>query len=172
MADMFWRSSRVPIRSYHPASWYAMKLDGAIESDSIHDPVPEGFIQRGLVLDRSNGFNWTIATALGELGEGTRSLDLRRQLQKCKTRLGPQRAIPHGTHRSKRLPSRHQSWEGVYDLARGATITDRGRFPSRNRERFRRRCDASFWHDLSPISGRCPGGCGGTAARPSSSPAE
>lgn len=113
------RNKNHAIKSYHESEWIDFDLHGELDPESILDPIADGFIQSGLVLDKENGFNQRIKAALGSLEGEVWSLDLRRALRSARSQLGRQRR--HFTQRrAPPLPQRFRAWQGEFDLATAA----------------------------------------------------
>lgn len=131
IVSMFNRNERRPLRTYRRRTWQSFAIDGEIEPEALLAPDDEGFQQSGLLLDRENPFNATIANGVRSLLTTVRDNDTRRLLSHVALRLAPQR--DRSRVRSHRLPSRHARWQDVYDLCRrlvdtrGAAYSRKGR---------------------------------------------
>jgi 5-methylcytosine-specific restriction enzyme subunit McrC len=112
----FHRHARRPLREYRSISWSDWGLDGEADESELLTPAGDGFEQRGIALERRNIYNATIREAAVQLLPIVADPAVRLQLTRVRDLIGPQYPL-RGVPRKRRLPSRHQRWEPLYELS-------------------------------------------------------
>lgn len=114
--DEYERHARRPLRAYRNRSWGAWELDGEVDEFELVVPSDQGFLQRGVALERRNDHNAVIRAAAVELLPLVADPTVRLQLTRVRDRIGPQEEV-RGRPKRKPLPSRQRRWQPLYDLA-------------------------------------------------------
>jgi len=115
LLNLYGENERRPIRGYRRARRTDFGLDGDVDWETTFLPDPDGFAVTHLELTRENPYNATMASAVQTLTSEVADADTQAQLRILGRKLRPQGRLP-GTFPP--LPSRHQSWQQAYDLAR------------------------------------------------------
>lgn len=115
--EMYETNKTRPLRVYKKRVWKSFEIDGDLDPESLLTPDDSGFLQEGILLDRTNQFNQVIFHAVCLLLPEVRDGDVRRRLSEVRLRLAPQGNRPNARLTMKRLPARHSRWQDLYDLA-------------------------------------------------------
>lgn len=116
MLSLFGENYRQPLRTYQRRTVREFAYEGEVDPEELVLPDPEGLLQEVAVLDRSNPYNAAILKAARSLLPEVRDAETRLQLVRMAELLAPQHSI-RASRRPQRVPSRHRSWQPLYDLA-------------------------------------------------------
>lgn len=114
-ASEYRNNARRPIRHYRMTLHHDFALDGDVELLDLVDPPAEGFRQHRLSLSRDNAFTQVLAHGGARLAGVVTEAATRTQLDRVRQQLP--RPAASRTISVPRLPSRHSSWQLLYDLA-------------------------------------------------------